>query len=194
MKKTYVILAVAAMGLMSCEKLPNLTNFANISKDFTYKETIDVPKVEGLPDSLGPLPNGGMSAYLPPMAFATNSEKYISESGSAINLVKTVTLKQLGVTIVQPADKNFDFLDTIRVYASAPGLEEQLVAHKYGVPKGLQKLDLDVEPTINMKEYFLQDTMYVRFGGFFNAVPSTESKIELSTVYNMVANPLQKSE
>jgi hypothetical protein len=191
-KKSYLILAFVAIGAVSCEKISNITDFANISKDFTYKETIEVPKVEGLPEDLGPLPNGGMTAYLPPMAFATNSKQYVSESGSAVDLVKEVKLKQLSASIIQPADKNFDFLDTLRVYASAPGLEEKLVAYKYGVPKGLQKLDLDLEP-VNMKEYFLKDTMYVRFGGHFNSVPSTESKIELSSVYNMIANPLQSS-
>lgn len=190
MRKSYLILAIVAIASVGCQKIISL---ANISKDFTYAKTVDVPAIKELPEDIGPLPEGGMTAYSPLMPLATNSEEQVSQSGSAINLVKEVKLKQMSVAISKPAGQTFDFMDTVRLFISAPGLEEKLVAFKYGVPKGQQKLDLDCE-AINLREYFIQDTMYVRFGGHFNAVPATESQLELNSTFNMLANPLQKAE
>ena len=90
----------------------------------------------------------------------------------------------------EPSGSNFDFMDTIRVYVSAQGLEEKLAAKKYGIPKGQQTLELDCED-VNLKEYFIKDTMYIRFGGHFTGVPDSNAKIELTPTFNMLANPLK---
>ncbi|WP_276134173.1 hypothetical protein [Polluticoccus soli] len=188
MKKYYLVLALAASGLMSCEKLEHL---GDISRDFTYTETVEMPEVPGLPD-IDTLPEGGFTGYAPTMAMATNSKQYVGESGSTPDLVKHAKMTKLLASILQPTGANFDFMDTVRMFVSAEGLEEKLIAYKYGIPKGTQQLDLDVD-SVNLKQYFLKDSMYIRFGGHFIGVPDSNTKVELKTTFNMLANPLKKN-
>ena len=187
MKKYYLIAALAAVGLTSCEKLSTL---GDISRDFTYTEKVDMPDVPGLPAGVDSLPLGGFTGYVPTMAIATNSKQYIGESGTTPDLVKHARLTKMSAAILQPAGANFDFMDTVRMYLSGPGLEEKLVAYKYGIPKGTQTLDLDVD-TMNLKPYFIKDSMYVRFGGHFVGTPDSTTKLELKATINMLANPLK---
>jgi hypothetical protein len=189
MKKYYLILALAAAGITSCDKLKTL---GDISRDFTYTEKVDMPSVPGLPAGVDSLPAGGYTGYLPSRAVATNSKQHIGESGSTPDLVKHVKLTKFAAAIYQPAGANFDFTDTVRMYISAQGLEEKLAAYKYGVPKGTQNLELDVTPDVNLKDYFVKDSIYIRFGGHFVGTPDSATKLELTTTLNMLANPLQK--
>lgn len=186
MKRTYLLLALLALGAASCDKVKHL---GDISRDLTYTENVDLPSVPGLPTGVDTLPPGGLTAFAPSIPMATNSKQYISESGSTSDLVKHVILTKFSATITQPPGKNFDFIDTLLMYVSAPGLDKKLVAHKYGVPKGQQKVDLDCD-SVNLKEYFIKDTMYIDFGGHFIGVPDSASKVELSATFNMLANPL----
>lgn len=188
MKKYYLVLALGVTGLMSCEKLENL---GDISRDFTYSETVDMPEVPQLPAGMDTLPAGGYTGYVPAMAMATNSKQYVGESGSTADLVKHAKMIKISANMLQPGGANFDFMDTVRMYVSAQGLEEKLIGYKYGIPKGTQQLDLDVD-SVNLKEYFLKDTMYVRFGGHFVGVPDSNTRLDLKTTINMLANPIIK--
>ena len=187
MKKADLVAGALTLVAVACNKIEDL---ANISKDFTYTEVVDVPSITGLPSVIDSLPQGGISADAPVMPMETNSAQYISESGSSANLVQHVKLVKFVTTMKEPSGSNFDFMDTIRVYVSAQGLEEKLAAKKYGIPKGQQTLELDCED-VNLKEYFIKDTMYIRFGGHFTGVPDSNAKIELTPTFNMLANPLK---
>ena len=43
MRKSYLILAIVAIASVGCQKIISL---ANISKDFTYAKTVDVPAIK----------------------------------------------------------------------------------------------------------------------------------------------------
>lgn len=185
MRKAFIYTCVA-LAFASCDKVKEL---ANINRDLTYSETISIPS---LPGDIDTLPPGGISAYFPGQGIATNSQAFIEEYQTSPNLINHVKLTKLATVSKEPAGGNFDFVDTLNVYLRADGLEEKLVAYKHGIPKGVSTIDLDCVSDINLKEYFLKDTMYLRFGGHFVGVPDSATKIELNSTFNLFANPLNE--
>ncbi|MCD6013757.1 MAG: hypothetical protein K0Q79_3619 [Flavipsychrobacter sp.] len=184
MKQT-IFAAIALVVLAaSCTKIKNL---ANIHKDIPYSAQVSVPKVDGDPGT--PLPFS-VALSLPSVAFATNSKEYVSQYGTAAHLVTTVYLKSLALQIQTPPDKNFDFLDNAQLYISAKNLPEKLVASQNNVPKGTNTLNLETNTEVNLKDYFLQDTIYFRLGASINAVPPTGVELKINSVFHLVANPL----
>ncbi len=175
--------ALAILSFTSCDKLKHLTD---INKDIEYKETVDLP---GIPGGDTVVPAGGLAADLPAYSIATNSKQYLAEYNTDAKLVTHVKLKSLTATLLQPSSQNFNFLDTLRLYVSATGQPEKLAAYKYGIAKGQNTIEMDVVD-FNLKEYFLQDSMYFRINGHFNGIPDSTSKIELKSVFNLLANPL----
>ncbi len=179
-----IIYTCLALAFASCDKVKNL---ANINQNLTYTESIDIPS---LPGNIDTLPPGGVTAYFPGQGIPTNSQAYLNQFNTKPSLITHVKLTKLQAVMQQPQGGNFDFIDSISVYLSAQGLDEKLVAYKYGIPKGTTTLDLECQPDLNIKEYFLKDTMYLRFGGHFVSVPAANSKIDLTSVFNLLANPL----
>lgn len=182
MKKAALLL-LAGATIVGCNKLKKL---AEINVNFPYSNTVDLP---GVPGGTQVIPPGGISADMPTYATATNSKVYVNQYGTAPDKVISVKLTQLKAEIVQPSSQTFDYIDTIRVYMSATGLPEQLAAYKYGIAKGQTTLNLDCAD-VNLKEYYLKDTMYFRVNGHFVGIPDSATKIKLSSTFNMRANPL----
>lgn len=180
------ILLVAAMLLSGCDGCDKVKQLANINKDIEYKETVDLP---GLPGGDTVVPAGGISADLPRYAMATNSAEYLKQYNTSPNLVTHVKLKSLGMTIVAPDAQYFNFLDSVRLFVNAPGLPEQLAAYKYNIAKGMKTVDMDVAD-LNLKEYFLKDSMYFRINAHFTGIPDDSTKLEIKSVFNILANPL----
>ena len=50
------------------------------------------------------------------------------------NLVERATLKKFIVTILEPTDTNFNFLNKIDVFVATDDLGEKLIAWKYDIP------------------------------------------------------------
>lgn len=176
----------SAVFFASCDKLKELTSF---SQDFDYKEFIDVP---GLPSQQTQLPPGGASESLPRFGVATNSKAYIEQYKTAVDLITDVLLSKLNMSITNPVNSNFNYVDTIQLYVSTSpsGTNEQLIAYKNNIAKGLQKVDLDVT-NINLKDYFVQDSMYYRIYAHFVEIPDKETRVEINTTLTMKASLLQ---
>ena len=183
MKKRIWILAGLVILAAGCVKIKNLTN---INVNIPYSETINVPSDW---DSVShPFPPGGVTTDLPSVPVATNSDQYISDNNTASDKIISVTLKSLSITMLAPPDSNLNYIDTVWLYISAKSLPEVLVAQK-GVPKHVSSVSLDPQG-VNLKNYFLQDTMYVRMKARYNSMPPAGSEIKFSSNFNMLANPL----
>ena len=183
MKKAFLF-ACVAIAFASCDKVKEL---ANINQNLTYSESVTIPE---LPGGIDTLPPGGITAYFPGQGVETKSQEYLGQFNTDASLITHVKLTELLAVIAQPPGGNFDFIDSINVYLTADGMEEKLVAYKHGIPKGTSNLSLDCATDINLKEYFLKDMMYLRFGGHFVGVPDSSCKIDLTYTFNLLANPL----
>lgn len=189
MKKALSLILLAGLGFAGCDKIKDLTD---ISKELTYDGSVEIPGVPGLPDTATIVPPGGITGDFPIFGEATNSQQLIKDNNTSSDLVTHVTLTKLSLAMAAPDSANFNFMDTIRVYIGASGMKEELLGKKNGIPKNVKTVDLDPE-NINIKEYFLKDSIFFRVNGHFVEVPRKGSKMDLKAVFNLLANPLNDS-
>jgi hypothetical protein len=187
MRKIIFGLVATTIFLASCNKLMQL---ASISADIPYSQQVAIPPVTGYSQTVK-LPTGGVALDFPSVAFATNSQQYISQYKTAANMIIDVDLKSLALQILSPADQNFDFLDNVEVYIHSTTQPEVLIASQYNVSKGVTTLDITTNPLINLKNYFVDDTIYFRLNTHINAVPLQGAQMNISSVMHLLANPLQ---
>lgn len=187
MQKVLFLTGAAFITILSgCNKIKQLVN---INVDIPYNYEVAVPPVSGYSQAV-PLPPGGATLSFPAVPVATNSQQYIQEYGTDSNLVLDVYLKSLAIQIQSPANQYFDFLDNIDVYISTKTLPEMLIASQSNVPKGSGTLTLIPDTAVNLKNYFLQDTIYFRLNTHINAVPPPGEDLNIMSVFHMLANPL----
>lgn len=186
MKRITAVFTLAGLLIFaSCDKLKEL---ADINFSVDYKETVDVP---GLPNNPNIPPTEGLTESIPRIGTATNSEETIKQYNTSSDLIKSVKLGKLDLIFEAPASQNFDLVDSIWVFVatSSTGNNEQLIAHKYGVPRNVRQVSMDIVD-LNLKDHFLQDSMYFRLQGHFYKAPDSATRLTIDTRFDAVANPL----
>ncbi len=184
MKKFLLFLVAGSALWVSCNKIGGL---GSISQDINSSTTFDLPGVPGY-DTVLP---GGVNAYAPTINLQTDVANTLQQNNTSSDKVTSITLTKMSLTVTEPAGEPFDFMDTVRVYIAAEGLEEKLMAHKYGISAGQQTVDLDCESDVNMKDYFLKNQVSIRFGGHFINTPDSATKIRMDFVNKLTANVLK---
>jgi hypothetical protein len=188
MKKTILLATIAFTAIINgCSKFSQL---ANINVDIPYSSQASVPPVQGYTSGVA-LPSGGVDLPSVTVGIATNSKAYLSQYGTAANMIVSVDLKSLAIQIQSPSNQNFDFLDNVQVYLSANDQPEVQVVSDSNIPKGSTTLNLTTNTTVNLKNYYTQDTIYLRLAAHINAVPTAGEQLNISSVFHLVANPLQ---
>ena len=178
-----IITAIAAIA--SCSKIKQL---ANINADVPYSTQVTIPPYTA--DTTGLSQLGGVTISLPGVAVPTNSKQFMSDYHTAANMVINVYLKSLSIRILSPAGRNFDFMDNADLYLSAAGQPEVLIASRKNIPKGSSILNLTTNTDVNLKIYFVQDTIYFRLSTHINTVPPADEELNISSVFHVLANPL----
>ena len=184
-----MILSVIALTSVftGCTKVKHL---ADINVDIPYNKEVNIPQYAGGYSGM-PIPGGGAQLPFPAIPVATNSKAYIAQYNTSAEKIIKVDLKSLSLQILSPEAQNFDFLDNVQVYISGQTLPEMLLASNYSVPKGLSTLTLTTSTDVNLKNYFLQDTIYFRLSAHINAVPISGTRLNIASVFHMLANPLE---
>lgn len=187
MNKIISVAMIAIIFLLpGCIKVGQI---GNINFNVPYSQQVDVPQVAD--DSFGTaLPAGGISIGLPAVGFATNSGQYLVTYNTSASKITTVDLKSLSLQILAPATQNFDFLDSVQVYISAQDQPKMLVAYQYSVAKGLTTLSMNTVTDVNLKNYFIQDTIYFRINTHVNAIPATGTQLNIASSFHVLANLL----
>jgi len=182
--KKLIVAAFALLIVTSCKKL---TDLANIKFVIPYSKTVAVPGLPGNPF----IPPTGLTTSIPTIAVESKSEEYIKKYNTSSELITKVIFTELKLEITEPATQNFDLVDSIWLFVSASGLPEVQSAHYFNVPKGTRTIDM-VTSDVNMKEYFLKDSMYFRLQGHFHNAPDSASVFTISSKFDVTANPLKK--
>lgn len=184
MKRLILLLCLLLVLPMSaCRKIRDLANI-DINIPYSTEVTLPVFYDEGMP-----IPFGGFSGTIGPIALQTNSQEYMAQYHTRADMIRYVRLAQLSVKVLAPVGETVDFFDTVRVYISAPGQPEFLAAYHYGPPAASDSIALTCSEE-NLKNYFLSDVIYVKMNGHFNRVPAPGTRVGIYSVFNMVANPL----
>ncbi len=184
MKKITVLLVLVAFA--ACQKVKNL---ANISFNVPYSQTISVPGVPGYLYGIS-LPDGGLDLPFPAVTVATNARQYFDQYHASSKNVVSVYLSSLDMQVIAPPNQFFDFLDSIQLFISTETQPEVLVAYEYNIPKFQKEIILSVVPGLNLKDYFVQDSMTVRLNAHVNAVPASGTQLQISGQFRCTANPL----
>lgn len=183
MKKTAMVLIALMVVTASCKRLKQLLT---INFTVPYDKAEFISGLEGNPT----IPPSGARASVPVYAIATNSEEIISDNETTADLVTQVKLTQFNTKMLLPVGETFDLVDSLWIVVSGNNLAPQLLAYNYNVPRGAQEISLT--PTdINLRDVFVEDTMYVKVEGFFREAPEPNSKILFDIKMKVTASVFQ---
>lgn len=147
-KKLLLIAGVCMVFLSACEKLNELTSF-NINPQTSFT-------IPGQQTGLGEV------LSIPKQEVAASSEQTFESNNTRKDLVEKAQLNKLNLTITGPENANFDFLNEVKIYISADGEGEALLAFKENIPENGSRV-LELETTgENLAAYIKKDQYSIR--------------------------------
>lgn len=172
--KNLLILSLFIL-FIQCEELDKLTQF-NIhnQSEFTINSTtiIDTP----------------FDVYTPDVT--TNSSSEFSNNNTNANLVESIKLTSLNLRIISPADSDFNFLKSVRIFISANDLDEVEIANIYDLTDdGLTVISLDTTGA-ELKAYVKKDSYSLRVETVTDQVVTQDHTIETNAVFRVDAKIL----
>ncbi len=98
-------------------------------------------------------------------------------------MVEEISLKTLTLTLTDPSESNFSFLNEIHIYISAEGLDETEIAWKTNITDDTGVV-LSLETTgVNLKDYILKDNFSLRVNTKTNKLLSADHYIDLDAAF-----------
>lgn len=175
MKNIKVFLFIVIVGILnhSCdENNPLLTFTFTNESDFTIENQfpVDTPFIVPTPD------------------IETNSSETFENNNTGVNLIETISLAQLNLSITSPWDFTFSFLKSIEIYISAEGLEEKLLASKEDIPTDVSEIELNTTD-INLKPYLILDTYDLRYKVVTREAFAQDVELNTFMKFKATANP-----
>ena len=149
MKISSSIFVLLILTFCGCKAIDELTHF-----DIDYNYTFTLPAIGGAVnlDNLDIKSNN----------VENSTESTFQNNDTRKDLVERATLKKFNVTILEPLDANFSFLNKVEIFIETDELEEKLIAWKdnFSVNDGNH---LELETTSNdLKKYLTSDAIRVR--------------------------------
>ena len=109
----------------------------------------------------------------------TNSEYAFSDNNTNKDLIESIQLRQIVLTILDPTDSDFSFLKSVKVYIDAEDLDEVLIASKSDIPDEIgNKLELELE-NVELQQYIKKDEFKLRVETVTDEVFSPDHKINV---------------
>ena len=132
---------------MGCEAIDRLTMF---NMDYQTNYTVPASTVINLPiDILTP-------------DITTNSTSTFQQNDTRADLVESIKLNSLTLTLENPEDSNFNFLKELRIFLSADGLQEIEIAFVTDNPNsGTKTLQLETTGA-ELREYIKKPEFQLR--------------------------------
>lgn len=178
----FIFLLAITLGVGSCSKLKEALN---ITITVPYDDAVAITGIPGDPH----VPSEGLKTSLGLIKIPTNSEEVMADNQSALDLVTSVKLSQMGVDLLLPLTQDLSMADSLWLYVSANGVPEQLVAYNYNVPDSGKRLDM-TPTTAELLDVFLSDTMIFRIEGFFVKDVAYNAKIKFDMKLKVKASLL----
>ncbi|CAM4295399.1 hypothetical protein ZORO111903_12115 [Zobellia roscoffensis] len=167
MRKFLLLITVISV-FASCDKLDELTKF-----NIDYTTHVTIPSSTGID-----LP---FDMFTPDVE--TNSESEFEVNDTRKDLIEEIKLTELELKITTPDDSDFSFLESLKVYISAEGLEEIMIASKDEVEETVgDVLDVDVID-VDLKDYIKKDKFNLRLETVTDELISTDHEIDVNTTF-----------
>ncbi|MGE4289480.1 MAG: hypothetical protein AB7E36_12385 [Salinivirgaceae bacterium] len=168
MKKVSFLSLILIALLAGCDKLDKLTQFT-----LNYEENIVIPSSFGIE-----LP---FDIYTPEIE--SNTASTFSVNNTRKDLIEEISLKTLTLTLTDPSDSDFSFLNEIHIFISADGLDETEIAWKETIPNDVGTV-LSLETTgVNLKDYILKDNFSLRVNTKTDKLLSADHHIDLDAEF-----------
>ncbi|MDN3665034.1 hypothetical protein ACFFU1_02250 [Algibacter miyuki] len=175
MKKNLLLLSVVFAVLFSCSVLDELTKF---DLDLQTRYSIPASTIVNVPASLA-TPD-----------VTTESESTFENNNTNKDLIESIKLKNIKLSIETPEDGNFNFLKEIHVYIEADGLDELEIANMYDLENtNSSALDLDVLDQ-ELKAYIKKDSYSLRVKTTIDETVSETHEIIIDTKFRVDAKIL----
>lgn len=161
-------------GMVSCDKVDELLTF-RIADETTFRVESSV---------LANLP-----LEIPTPDITTNSSQDFANNDTRADLVRDIRLEELGLTVTNPAGKNFDFLKSVFIYISTNTSSEIELASAENIPMGATRVMLT--PTNEKLDQFVKASSYkLRTRIVTRETLTQDVDVRVSLQFKVTAKPL----
>lgn len=165
--------AVALAALVTCSGLDNI--------EVEATGTTVVPEASILDEVLGQLSFAGFDS------FDISQSQEFRNQGYSKDQVDSVRLERFSLTVRDPDDGNFDFLDRIAFTVTAEGLPPVEIASLDPVPVGASRIELDVVAGVELQPYVLAPSLTIETTASGRR-PAVETTVDASVVFDIDVN------
>jgi hypothetical protein len=148
MKISSSILFILIFIFYGCKMIDELTHFK-----IDYNYTFILPSFGGINlDNLNVESND----------LENDTESTFENNDTRRDLVERATLKKFNVTILEPIEAKFTFINKVEIFVKTDALEEKLIAWKENIPNDIGNY-LELETTSSdLKKYLASDAIRAR--------------------------------
>lgn len=176
MIKNRILPLLFLVVITACDSLDELTMF---SLDYTTQYTIESSTGLSLP----------FSVFTPEVT--TNAESQFENNDTRRDLIESIILTDLTLTITTPEEGNFNFLNQIEIFIQTEDLPELLIASKTDIPEnGSTQLMLDATGD-ELKEYIKKDSYTLKVTSVTDGTINSDHIIDINTVFAVDAKILE---
>ena len=164
----YLVLSFLIVCAFSCNKVDKLTQF---NMDYTTQVTIPSNTVVSLPIDL----------FTPDIQ--SNSESTFSSNNTNKDLIEEVKLTSMNLVLKSPTNGDFSFLDEVRVFIDADGLNETEIATALNISAAVDdELELDTDD-VNLMEFLKKDKFSLRVYTVTDEAIVQDHEIEVNSTF-----------
>lgn len=175
MFKNRILSLLLLIIVTSCDKLDELTQF---NLNYTTQYTIASSTVLDLP----------ISIFTPEVT--TNSESEFENNDTRSDLIESIVLTDLTLTIDTPQNGNFDFLNDVEIFITAEDLPEIIIASINDIPEN-GSFQVSLNTTGNeLKEYIKKDSYTLKVTTVTDGTITEDHTIDISTTFAVDAKIL----
>ena len=133
----------------------------------------------------------GVPFDVPVPPVSTSATQELENQNIKPEWITDVMLTDCKLTITDPTDENFDFLDEIHIYISkSDGSDEQEIAYCTNVPQGQQSIELTTTG-VKLDEYLLEDSYNLRTKVEVNKILADDITLQIDLTFNITADVLK---
>jgi hypothetical protein len=171
LKQFYALLFISAM-LFSCEEIDELTKFdVDYQTSFTVSSTV--------------LIESPFNLFTPEVT--TESESTFEENNTRKDLIESIKLKTIKLTLTSPEEGNFNFLKEIHIYIKSENNNEIEIAYLIDLENTNSKI---IELTLSgeeLKDYIKDSSYTLRVKSTTDETLSKDHNITIDTKFRVDA-------
>jgi len=172
--KLYILFTILVLVTGSCSIVDNLLTF-NISQQYSFEIPSGIPV--GIP----------LSASTPEMSNDASQE--FENNNSNANLVKDVRLKELKLTITNPAEQTFSFLKSIHLYISTNDNDEIEIAYLDDINSTDKYINL-ISTNKKLDKYIKASSVKIRASTVTKETIANDISMTADMKFRVTADPL----